>query len=147
MATGANRKVSVNVNATPLIFAGGVIAVIVAVVVVIAIIRAIKNAKGSQYFKANEKAIVRSDVSYNDADYTNYANRLYEAMKGLGTDEDAIFSVFMMMNTDSDVRKLINAFGSRKGENLAQWLLGDLSTSDIDEINAILSKNGINYRF
>ena len=142
-----NRDVKVNVNATPLIFAGGLIAVAVAVIIVVAIVRAIRNAKGNRYFTENNKSINKAQLSYNQSDYINFANRLEAAMKGPGTDEDSIFSVFMMMKNESDVRQLINTFGSRKGENLSEWLLGDLSTDDINAINGILARNGINYSF
>lgn len=142
-----SRKVNVNVNATPLIAAAGVLAVVVVIVIVIAIIKAVRRAQDNSYFKDNKKAITKADLSYNEADYTVFANKLYSAMKGLGTDEDAIFSVFQLMNTESDVRQLINAFGTKKGETLSQWLLGDLSTADIAKINGILAYNGINYRF
>lgn len=142
-----SRKVNVNVNATPLIAAAGVLAVVVVIVIVIAIIKAVRRAQDNSYFKENKKAITKADLSYNEADYTVFANKLYAAMKGLGTDEDAIFSVFQLMNTESDVRQLINAFGTKKGETLSQWLLGDLSTADIAKINGILAYNGINYRF
>ena len=142
-----SRKVNVNVNATPLIAAAGVLAVVVVIVIVIAIIKAVRRARDNSYFKDNKKAITKADLSYNEADYTVFANKLYAAMKGLGTDEDAIFSVFQLMNTESDVRQLINAFGTKKGETLSQWLLGDLSAADIAKINGILAYNGINYRF
>lgn len=142
-----SRKVNVNVNATPLIAAAGVLAVVVVIVIVIAIIKAVRNAKDNSYLRENKKVITKADLTYSEADYTVFANKLYAAMKGLGTDEDAVFSVFQLMQTESDVRMLINAFGSKKGETLSQWLLGDLSTADIAKINGILAYNGINYRF
>lgn len=141
------KKVSVNVNATPLIFAGIVVAVALVIVIVVMIVKAIKRREDNEYFRDNEKAIQRSELSYSDSDYVNLANKLYVAMKGVGTDEDAIFSVFLLMNTESDVRKLVNAFGTKKKETLSEWLLGDLSTNDINKINSILAEKGINYNF
>ena len=85
--------------------------------------------------------------SYLDSQYTAYADVLFTAMDGFGTDEDAIFRVFTAMKNDLDIAKLINAYGLRKDESLAEWLQGDLSSSDMAKLNKILSTKGIKYQF
>lgn len=143
----SDKKVNVNLNATPLVFAAGALGVVIVVVIIVSIVKAIRRSKDNAYFRDNKKAIQKSELTYNEADYTNFANKLYAAMKGVGTDEDAIFSVFQLMQTESDVRQLINTFGTKKGETLQEWLLSDLSMADISKLNGILAYNGINYRF
>ncbi|MDR1458713.1 MAG: annexin [Bacteroidales bacterium] len=86
-------------------------------------------------------------LSYNDVKYKEYADNLYLAMKGWGTDEDKIFNVFYAMKTKADVLKLIAVYGINDGEDLKQWLYGDLSRSDIQKINGILTSNRIDYQF
>jgi len=90
-------------------------------------------------------------ASYTDAKYKEFANRLYTAMKGAGTDTVTIKDVFEQMNNITDVLKLVQAFGVRDGETLGQWLDGEVhwyKPGNIKkEINSILTKKGIFYKF
>lgn len=54
-----------------------------------------------------------------------YAGTLYQAMDGIGTDEDAIESVYRSLKTLFDCVHVSAAYGTREGENLIQWLRGD----------------------
>lgn len=72
---------------------------------------------------------------------------LYAAMKGMGTDEEAIYSIFRQMRSRSDLMEVIKAFGERDGENLAQWLISELSHKEISKVNQILATNNIKYSF
>ena len=89
--------------------------------------------------------------SYTDAKYKEFANRLYTAMKGAGTDKLTIKDVFEQMINITDVLKLVQAFGYRDGENLQQWLDGEVhwyKPGNIKkDINEILTKKGILYKF
>lgn len=86
--------------------------------------------------------------SYTNQQYNSYAERLYYAMKGFGTDEDEIASVFSDMQNDLDVIALVNAFGVRDGYTLQAWLRDDLSSSDINRyVNDILRMKGITKTF
>ena len=87
------------------------------------------------------------DISITQDQFHTYAQKLYKAMKGAGTDEKAIYEVFEAMNSRSDVQQLIKTFGVKDGENLAEWLYDDLSAGDIEHINAILATKSINYQF
>jgi hypothetical protein len=113
--------------------------------------RLIKNLK-----KKGTLVTAKSDVvllqasqnqSYLDSQYSSYADVLFSAMDGLGTDEDAIMRVFSAMKNDLDVAKLITAYGVRKNESLAEWLQNDLSSSDMSDLNKLLSTKGIKYQF
>lgn len=86
-------------------------------------------------------------LSYAEEEYDNMANTLYRAMKGAGTDEDAIYRVFNRMNNTADLKKLKLAFGTRDDMTLGEWLEDDLSTSEINKVNNILSTKGITMLF
>ncbi len=83
-----------------------------------------------------------------------YANNLFTAMDGAGTDWDAIKSVIDAMNSDVDILNLIQAFGTKAGtswfasstpDDLATWFAGDGVTSDVNKI--LDTKTKITYRF
>jgi hypothetical protein len=113
--------------------------------------------KGITFFKnkALEKKVVDkanaeikdTDVTLTPSELSNLADRLYSAMSGPGTDEEAVYAAFRLLRTRSDLMSLIKAFGVRKGETLPQWLTGDLSRREIEKLNAILVSNRINYSF
>ena len=81
------------------------------------------------------------------ATFNMLAQKLYTAMKGVGTDEDTIYSVFGQMNNTADVLKLVAVFGTRDGETLDQWIRGDLNTWEINKINRLFASKGISYAF
>ena len=89
------------------------------------------------------------NLTYTQAQYVSFCNKLYDSMKGFGTDRDTIRYVFNSMQTKADVIKLVQVFGVRDGETLSQWLKGDSwwFKNIIKEINQILSQKGIDYQF
>ena len=111
------------------------------------IVRKIKelNTDAAKELRAATAAGVK--LTFKESEYANFAETLYRAMKGFGTDEDAIFNVFYQMQNIADVLKLVTAYGSKNGEDLNAWLKGDLSTSEINKLNSILATKGIDYKF
>ena len=98
--------------------------------------------------KTLDKSIDVKELTYDDAQYKSFAETLYNAMKGAGTDEKKIQEVFNQMQTRSDVLKLSSVFGVKDGETLDEWLDGDLSSSEKDEyVNKVLEAKAINYVF
>ena len=85
-------------------------------------------------------------LTYDKSRYIMLADALYSAMKGAGTDTNAIYNIFNQMQTRADVLQLIDSFGTRDKETLAQWMRGELLLS-VSKINSILSGKGINYAF
>jgi hypothetical protein len=98
--------------------------------------------------------------SYNGSQYRVFADSLYEAMSGMGTDEEEVFNVFRQMKNTLDVLLLTKAFDIRAYNddrvflfnsdipmNLNQWISRELSSSDKAELNKILSSKGIKYIF
>jgi hypothetical protein len=92
----------------------------------------------------NANGIVRS---YPDSQYTTFANKLYYAMKGIGTYTEDIYSVMRKMKNDVDVIHLTTAFGDKDGYSLSEWLSDDLSSSEMAKVNDILSAKGITKSF
>jgi hypothetical protein len=107
--------------------------------------------------------------TYTAAQFETWCTSLTTAMNGCGTDEDSIYRVMEYMKSRADVLFLIKQFGVRfyepcgftqsiqytywlindqaYGGNLLTWFAYDLSDSNIEEINSILSKKGIDYTF
>ena len=96
-----------------------------------------------------EEIAAGGGLSYTDTQYIAFANKLYDSMKGFGTDTDTVKYVFNCMKTKADVLKLIQVFGTRDGETLSQWLKGDSNwfKNITKQVNQILSSKGIDYQF
>lgn len=128
------------------------ITVIIVVVVVLAVYRlgllvADKMASHRQS-RQLDNSIDRKNLSYDENQYQTFANVLYKAMKGAGTDENAVKDVFSQMLTRSDVLKLISVFGVKDGENLGEWINDDFSSSAKETyVNKVLEVNSVNYKF
>jgi hypothetical protein len=95
-----------------------------------------------------------SHLSYPKAQYQSFADAIQTAVEGTwGDDEEAIYDVFKMMKTNSDVLQLEIAWGRRTFFNLrdglyysaslAEVLHGQLSASELQKINEILAENGV----
>jgi hypothetical protein len=107
--------------------------------------------------------------TYTTAQFESWCNILVQSMTGCGTDEDSIYAVMRYMKGKADVLALIKQFGVRYyqpcvytspvsysiwlvndqayGGNLPTWFGYDLSDSNINEVNSILSQKGIDYKF
>lgn len=95
----------------------------------------------------NQEIANGGGLSFSDVQFNSYANKLYASMKGVGTNEEAIFEVFNSIRTRADLLKLISVFGIKDEMSLSQWLYDDLSVKDLGKINAILSMKNIDYSF
>lgn len=132
--------------------------------IVFAIIRWAKNQKRKNLFKDDYDNLVAQGQkpSYPQTSYLQMADKIDEAgcpygywTACSGTDEEAILSPFNQMNNALDVLLLVKAFGKRTARgttstttyDLGGFLATELDAEKIDEINEILSKRGINYRF
>jgi len=81
------------------------------------------------------RKVIKEQSVVQDRDWKTVANSLENAMKGLGTDEDTVYEIiYNTVSNQSEWYKLYNAFGVRDGENLLQWLKGDLSSSEYSKL-------------
>lgn len=97
--------------------------------------------------KTLDSEIAKEAVTLTPADAELYAQRLYTAMKGMGTDEDAIYSVFLNLKTKGDVLYLIQVFGVKDHETLVQWITSELNSKERTKLNSILANKNIDYTF
>jgi len=118
---------------------------------------AIKRAVDSSKARKAQRAIERDqatlektgqNVSYLDTQYNMFADTLYTAMNGAGTDEEAVAGVMYKMKTDVDLLKLVQAFGKRDGYSLADWIASEFSQEDKSfYVNEVLQRKGLKFRF
>jgi len=96
----------------------------------------------------------RLKASFSPSQMKTFADTLFSAMDGSGTDEDALDGVFKEMKNDLDILLLIDAFGTRTGSsifasstpaNLADWLQSDGVTTRVNDL--LKTKASISKRF
>jgi len=76
--------------------------------------------------------------------YETLANRIFIAMKGLGTNEKEVINVIDQLSSNRDAGMLDAAFGIRQNESLGSWLLSDGEALNVE---LQMQKNGLNYTF
>jgi hypothetical protein len=95
-------------------------------------------------------------ATYTATQYKIYADNLFDAFTGPGTDESRVRAVFAAMKSDTDVLELIKAYGTRDGGaywyspkmTLIEQIPYDLTDSEIATyVNAPLTANGVSYKF
>jgi len=125
----------------------GSIVLTIIVVVIFLIKRSVnkgkENQRNNQIIDQMESEIQSDKLTFSNSEYQAMANKIYKAVKGAGTDEEAIFEVFQKIRTNSDLLKLQSVFGVKDDMSLFEWLQDDLSNSDIDKINGFLRQHNI----
>ena len=100
-----------------------------------------------------DKEMKKNPLPYEPSQYAVFADRLEAAMFPLADNEEAVFSVFANMRTRSDVLQTITAFGKRRiqftigSSSLSTWISRKLTNKEVQNINEILSRNDIDYKF
>lgn len=123
--------------------------------------------RADEIAKAKTKAIIeKSEIeilkdkgvkaTYQPTTYKKFANNMYEAMDGVGTNTNVITAVFSYLNNDLDFIHLDAAFGVRGATDnlfgfidptdMRGWLKDDLSEELIAAINTTLKNKGISKR-
>lgn len=127
----------------------GVLALVIIAAIVIYFARPFfKTAKEAVGSRAEQTALQLSGQkkTFGDSEYESMANKIANAINGLGTDEEAIYDVFERLENDLDFVALDKAFGVRDGENMREWIVGDLDSEELQRVNEILSTSGISKR-
>lgn len=113
-----------------------------------------KNAdKISEMADANKNAVIAIEeekgekATWDDFVYKQYADQLYEAMDGIGTDTLAVSKVFEHILNKIDYIKLDQAYGTRDGYTMAADVVSELNSYWINQINGMLAKNGVGVKF
>lgn len=99
-------------------------------------------------------------ASFMDSQYSQWANQLKEAFDGCGTSNGQWRSIFGQLKNDIDVLKLNTAYGTRTFDScnwefsfgdfegtLSQALTHELSSSEMEELNGMLEKQSIKFRY
>lgn len=99
---------------------------------------------------SNSVLVDYSKLSQPRGSYSILAQKMYDAMKGIGTDTDAIKSVINSLHNQNDWNMIIKMFGSRDGENIFKWMHGEIPTVshlygrlDLSDLNKMLISKGI----
>ena len=98
----------------------------------------------------------RNRLTYPNSQYNSFASSIEIAGFDVGTDEDAIYSVFRKLNNNADFLALSKAWGKPnrrvyewgigRDMSLSQFLRYEMSDREIQKINSILTSKGIKYR-
>lgn len=129
------------------------IAVVAVVVIVAVVVFYLNYSKIKDWIREKklEKEIAAdidtSNISISTSMMRQYADRLYTAMKGLGTDEDTIYDVFSNFHSSDEVLQLIKVYGTRGNMTLPQWIVDELTTKERKKLNTLLTNNGVTYQF
>jgi len=106
--------------------------------------------------KLNQNPATKATIG--KAQASSYAAKLFAAMDGYGTDEDAIISVFNNLKNDADFAMVMNAYGVREISSgawnpspnfkgtLSGALTDELDTEWTTKINNILAAKKVKYR-
>lgn len=146
-------------------WAKGLISVAVVGGVIYAVYKLSKNFSPEQQRSQEEKQEIESELqkevkknplSFPLSQYKSWADQIEVAGFGLGTDEDAIYSIFRKLKNNADYLALKQAWGkpTRKtydwavplDYSLSQFLRYEMSDSEITKLNNILQSKGITYR-
>jgi len=118
-----------------------------------------KKAEVMEEQALQQEAGTGSAPTYPASQFYAWANRIENAFFDIGTDEEAVFQIIGSLRNNADFLKLKEAFGTREYTGgflpgfvspdltLDGWIQQELDGSDINELNSILSRKGITYRF
>lgn len=103
-----------------------------------------------------EIEIKKSPLTYGPSQYATFANNIQEAGYDVGTDEEAIYSIFRKIKNNADYLALLKAWGKPtrtvyewgigRKKTLTQFLKSEMDNTEIRKINTILSNNKVKYR-
>jgi hypothetical protein len=131
-----------------LVITGGIVGLIVLWMVIIRV-----KAKAQAFIQRQQNQAEVDQLenqglqrTYADAEYKRMADVMYEAMDGLGTDEEAVSNQISLLRNDLDYLALDSAFGIRDGYDMGEWIRGDFSGSWINKFNNIMNSNGLTKR-
>ena len=131
-----------------------IIAVIVIILLVVVIFAGVKiknvisdSIKEQKQVDEANKGIDEDKLTTTTSQYNTIVSKLYTAMEGMGTDEEAIYSAFGSLQTYSDLMQVMSNFGVKDGKVLREWIQEELNQTEIDKVNNILAAKSINYTF
>ena len=93
------------------------------------------NAKGKvekmlNFCNTHADKIKSIPVGLNDSQIFELSDRLFDALEGVGTNEEEVSNVFKSLKTVSDVCNLQKTFNDEQSESLIEWLDSDIDATD-----------------
>ncbi|HAN77696.1 MAG TPA: hypothetical protein DCQ31_07945 [Bacteroidales bacterium] len=120
---------------------------IIALVIVYFTVKLFKKSDGQNTVDEAKKAVKNNDLSYKKTTYDSWAERLFLAMQGAGTNTTTVFQIVESLKTPSDWNQLVTSFGIKKSywfeASLIGWLQDELSTGEFNRVRSHLQKIGI----
>ncbi len=107
----------------------------------------LKKQKSQSIINKLDKDVNVKKLTYPLSYYGIWARDLLNAMKGMGTNEQAIYDIFKKQQNKNDILQLITAFGVEDGETLTQWIIGELGDDEKATLNRLMNDKNINYQF
>ena len=91
----------------------------------------VKVEKIIQYCVSDKSKIDKLERGISDSEVRNLSDQLYDAMKGVGTDEEAVYGAFKSLKTASDFCALVTRFNRDYGSegDLLEWLDDDFDAT------------------
>ncbi|MCK9256321.1 MAG: hypothetical protein M0P36_11115 [Bacteroidales bacterium] len=133
---------------------GLLVAIVIVVIVIISqIVKLLK--KQDSLTRGARRDTDKDKLSYTDTEYKIMAENLFEAMNGIGTDEDSIYTTLSKLKSQADWFKLIDVYGVREHSqssymgfwsftgNLIESLNNELSSSEKARVSSILASIGV----
>ena len=112
--------------------------------------------EGADVLSELEKAAKKKPATYPASQYKTFANIIETAGFDIGTDEDAIYSTFRKLKSNTDYLMLLIAWGKPnrtvyewgvgREMTLPQYIRWEMDDSEVKKVNDILQSKGITYR-
>jgi len=108
---------------------------------------------GEELNELEKKGII---PSYPNSQYSAWAEKLQYALNYANTDENAVYSVFEKLKNQAHLNKLVSIFGTRpieyfpfmfQDETLSEAITSQMDSDEVQKVNGILAKKGINFNF
>ena len=133
---------------------GLLVAIVIVVIVIISqIVKLLK--KQDSLTRGARREIDKSKLNFTETEYKTMAENLFEAMTGIGTDVDSIYTTLSRLKSQADWFKLIDVYGVREHSqssymgfwsftgNLVESLNNELKSSEKARVSNILASIGV----
>lgn len=118
--------------------------IIIFAIVIIIIGKKVANLLSGSEVKDYQEELKRSNLSYPDYQYQTFADTIFTAAHGWGTDEDAIYRTLQYLNNKDDWLYLVTVYSTDKdGFTLPARLNYELDKKEQQKVTDILSNIGV----
>jgi len=102
--------------------------------------KAINDLRGVEQFTPDANVLSENQgYKLTSASAQIYAETLRKALRGLGTDEEAVFSIFSRLDSKRDITEIATAYRSKYDKDLLTDLLNDLTDKEKAKLMLIIN--------